>query len=209
MQLNASFRPPPLQDTRFAYLQWAHCVVCDAVLPHRFSNGVQAHDRYPSCQAVACRMVVSRREEIGEAGFRHYLQMQARHKQHLAAVAQAVAARKSAEVEENAQGWFALRARLPAAPALETLSLLLPSGPRRASRVTADSSGSPSVASQTRRTGAAKAASSAPAISDRPSKDASSLRPPNRRPAPAARTMASKCVLSLSAMPSRAYLART
>ena len=111
------------------------CVVCDATLPRRFAGGVQLLDS--SCQAVSCRMVVSRREEMGEAGFRHYLHMQARHKQHLAAAAQAVAARKLAEVEENAHGWSVLRAELPAAPIPETLNLLLPSGPRRARRVTA------------------------------------------------------------------------
>ena len=132
-----ALRVHPSQPAQFAHMPSARCVVCDAVLPRRFTSGVQILDSHPSCQTVACRMVVSRRAEMGEAGFRHYLQMQARHKQHLAGMAQAAAARKRAEVQENLDGWFTLRSSHPAAPALETLNLLLPSGPRRASRVTA------------------------------------------------------------------------
>lgn len=79
-------------------------------------------------------MVTSRRAEMGEAGFRHYLQTQARHTQHRAALAQAALARKAAEVAENAAAFSALRKRVKAAS--EPLALLLPTGPARASRVT-------------------------------------------------------------------------
>ncbi|MGV7210363.1 hypothetical protein ACLB1G_21225 [Oxalobacteraceae bacterium A2-2] len=94
--------------------------------------GAATHDPYPCCPAIACRMVLSRRAEMGEPGFRHYLQMQARHRRHLADVAAAAAARKLAEVAENAAGWAALRTRLRDTQALEPLQLLLPTGPRRA-----------------------------------------------------------------------------
>ena len=92
------------QTARFGSLPSAHCVVCDVALPRSFANGVQRLDPYPCCHGVACRMIVSRREEMGEAGFRHYLQMQARHKQHLTAAAKASMARQHAEIEENAAG---------------------------------------------------------------------------------------------------------
>jgi hypothetical protein len=133
--LNAAAWVRPVHVGHAAGLEPAFCVVCGAVLPRSFPRDSHAHDPYPSCHAVACRMVVSRREEMGEAGFKHYLQMQARHKQHLAAMAQASRARKLAEVEENASGWSALRATLPAALMPEPLRLLLPSGPRQASRL--------------------------------------------------------------------------
>jgi hypothetical protein len=115
-----------------------HCVVCDALLPRSFKQPAPPPDPYPSCQAVACRMVVSRRADMGEAGFRHYLQMQARHTQHRAAVARAALERKAAEAGENAAAFAALRARLPTQLAAEPLQLLLPNGPARASRVGAE-----------------------------------------------------------------------
>ncbi|TFW14838.1 hypothetical protein [Duganella callida] len=98
---------------------------------------------------MACRMAVSRRAEMGEAGFRHYLQILARQREHVAAVASAERAAKLQEGAENAAAWSALRARaelwmrvprrtqspspLAAAPSSPTpLNLLLPSGPPRA-----------------------------------------------------------------------------
>ena len=81
-------------------------------------------------------MVVSRQGEMGEAGFRHYLQMQARHTQHRAMVARDAALRKAAEVEENAAAFSTLRASLPAVLEPPPLQLLLPTGPVRASRMT-------------------------------------------------------------------------
>jgi hypothetical protein len=138
MSMNANHHSLPLQLITFAHAQRPLCVVCGTALPRSFTPGAQAPDPYPSCQAVACRMVVSRRTEMGEAGFKYYLQMQARHTQHRAAMAQASNARKLAELQENADGWSALRERLPAALAPDPLRLLLPTGPRKACRVTED-----------------------------------------------------------------------
>ena len=106
------------------------CVVCGATM----GRGAVSDQSTPSCQAVACRMVMSRRAEMGEPGFRHYLQTQARHRQFQADLARAAAQRKLAEVDQNAAAWQHLRARLPAGLTPEPLRLLLPSGPRRASR---------------------------------------------------------------------------
>jgi hypothetical protein len=78
-------------------------------------------------------MVASRRAEMSEAGFRHYLQMQARHTRHLAALNAAQARRKAAEAGENTAAFALLRARAGGPPDSEPLHLLLPSGPRRAS----------------------------------------------------------------------------
>ena len=114
-----------------------HCVVCAAPLARSFGGAPRALDPYPSCQAIACRMVVSRRADMGEALFRHYLQTQSRQRQFQAAAVHAAAERKLAEVRENAAAWQALRARLPAGLTPEPLALLLPSGPRRASRLAA------------------------------------------------------------------------
>lgn len=135
MPVNAAFQFHSMHAARFAQAQLARCVACGTMLPQGFTRDAQAPDPYPCCHAVACRMVVSRREEMGEAGFKHYLQMQARHKQHLAAAAEAARARKLAEVAQNAQVWSALCARLPAALAPEPLRLLLPSGPRQTRRL--------------------------------------------------------------------------
>jgi hypothetical protein len=109
-----------------------HCVVCNAVLPRAFGAAPQARDPYPTCQTVACRMVASRRADMGEAVFKHYLDMQARHTRHRASVAQAALQDKADEAAENAAAFAALRARLPQALEREPLHLLLPSGPRRA-----------------------------------------------------------------------------
>ena len=111
------------------------CVVCGAVMARAFS--AHAGGAYPSCDAVACRMVMSRRADMGEPGFRHYLQTQARQRQFQAAATHAAAERKLAEARENAAAWQALRARLPAGLTPEPLALLLPSGPRRASPLAA------------------------------------------------------------------------
>ena len=114
----------------------ARCVVCDAILARTYPVSNQLDVPYPTCQAVACRMVVSRQSEMGEAGFRHYLQMQARHTQYRALVARDAALRKAAELEENAAAFSVLRASLPAVVAQQALQLLLPTGPVRASRMT-------------------------------------------------------------------------
>lgn len=117
------------------------CVVCDAALAHRPGIGDGKPDPFPTCHAVTCRMVVDRRVQMGDAGFRHYLGTQAQQRQRqalLAAASAAVsAARRQAEAEENARAWAALRARLALAPADEALRLSLPSGPLRARRLAA------------------------------------------------------------------------
>ena len=108
----------------------AHCVVCNAALPRSFGAAPPTLDPYPTCQTVACRMVASRRADMDEAGFKHYLGMQARHTQHRARVAQIALQRKADETQENCAAFAALAARVPQAG--EALTLLLPSGPRRA-----------------------------------------------------------------------------
>jgi hypothetical protein len=80
-------------------------------------------------------MVVGRRADLGEAGFRHYLRIHVQQRQEQAALAAAAAARAQAEAAENAAAWTLLRARLPASRVEQPLHLLLPSGPRHARRL--------------------------------------------------------------------------
>jgi hypothetical protein len=110
------------------------CVVCAAPLPAAWGAPAQA-DAYPACHAIACRMVVSRRNVMSEANFRHYLGMQVRQRQYILARTAALAAREQAEARENGANWKALRARLPAALGTEPLELQLPTGPRRSRRL--------------------------------------------------------------------------
>ncbi len=112
------------------------CVVCAAALPPALRTGEPLDNPYRSCQAVACRMVVSRRGQMGEPGFQYYLALQARHRREMAALAAAKARKELSEGAENAAGWRALRARLGAGPG-EALQLLLPTGPRRARTLSA------------------------------------------------------------------------
>ncbi len=111
------------------------CVVCASALPRSFGDDALANDPYPCCKAIACRMIVSRRDDMGDAGFRHYLQLQARHTQHRAAMTQLAMARKAAEAGENELAFDGLRRRLGAAPGQAPLRLLLPHGPRRANKL--------------------------------------------------------------------------
>jgi hypothetical protein len=106
------------------------CAVCAAALPSA-ENAAAAADAYPSCHAAACRMIVSRRGQMSEPNFRHYLAMQVEHRRYILARTAALAAREMAEAGENEARWDALRARLPAAADTEPLRLLLPTGPRR------------------------------------------------------------------------------
>lgn len=101
------------------------CVVCDASV--RRMAGVA--DPYPTCHAIACRMVISRRGEMTDIAFRYFLQRQAEQKRTLAALAAAASARIASEAAENAAVWSQLAAfaRLPAVP----LQLVIPSGPTR------------------------------------------------------------------------------
>lgn len=110
--------------------QPGNCVVCGA--PLRAQPGT--HDAYPSCFAVACRMVVSRRADMSETNFRHYLRREAQYRREQAALVAASHARRSEETASNARTWTRLHAfaRLPAGAASVPLQLLLPSGPARA-----------------------------------------------------------------------------
>jgi hypothetical protein len=109
------------------------CVVCGAS-----ARAPSAADPYPTCHAIACRMVVSRRADMGEASFRHYLQRHAQQKREQMALVAVTKARRQAEAEANARTWTALYAfaRLPSGPAAAPLRLLLPSGPGRARPLT-------------------------------------------------------------------------
>lgn len=104
-----------------------HCVVCDAVL--RPVAGAPVTDPFPTCFAIACRMVVSRRDEMDDTSFRWFLQRQGQQKRALAARAAAESARAAHEADENNRVWSRLAAfaRRPAAP----VELLIPSGPTR------------------------------------------------------------------------------
>jgi hypothetical protein len=101
------------------------CVVCDATV--RPVAGIA--NQYPTCHAIACRMVISRRSEMTDTAFRYFLQRQGEQKRALAVLAAAASARSTSEAAENAQVWAQLAAfaRQPAAP----LQLVIPSGPVR------------------------------------------------------------------------------
>lgn len=115
------------------------CAVCAAPLKHiekfQAARGACA-DPYPMCFGIACRMIVSRRSDMGEAGFRHYLRLQARQAQDRQAQNRLLAARSMLEESENTRAWKSLRAGVPHGAA-EPLRVLLPSGPRRARKVSA------------------------------------------------------------------------
>jgi len=97
---------------------------------------------YPTCSTVGCRMVVHRRAEMGEAGFKHYLQLQARQTAQRLTIARLASLQAQAEAQENEAGWAWLRARpsarsaarLQASTPPSVLQLLLPSGPPRQSK---------------------------------------------------------------------------
>lgn len=109
------------------------CVVCHTPLHPRHVPAAHA-EPYPSCHAIACRMVVGRRAGMSEANFKHYLRREAQHRREQAALVAASHARRTEETEANARAWTRLHAfaRLPAGPASAPLQLLLPSGPARA-----------------------------------------------------------------------------
>lgn len=97
-------------------------------------------DPFRSCEAVRCRMLVSRRAEVGDAGLRRLLQVQVRQAVEHRLAEQVGQARRALEARENAACQAALQpavqARLaalaqPAGPAPALLHLVLPSGPLR------------------------------------------------------------------------------
>ena len=112
------------------------CVVCAKAVARNPDPVQGSGDPYPTCEAVACRMVISRRAEMGEAGFKHHLALHIRHREYHLVRTQQERERRHANDQENRVAWNALRARLPAALASEPLRITLPTGPRRASRVT-------------------------------------------------------------------------
>ena len=112
--------------------QARHCVVCGIQLS-RAGAAADRADPYPTCHGVACRMVVSRRSALGDAGFVHYLRTQVRQRQRHAALTAASRAREAVESRENAAAWSYLGTRVAAAEAA-SLRLLLPSGPHRQRR---------------------------------------------------------------------------
>jgi hypothetical protein len=76
-------------------------------------------------------MVVSRRAEMGDVNFRHYLALQAKQRRYVAELDSAVAARALVESRENTLAWNAMLVRLRGAEGLAPLRLVLPTGPRR------------------------------------------------------------------------------
>lgn len=130
MQMSAASRLYVLPARLATSCQPRPCVVCGAsVHPSPGSAGP-----YPTCHAIACRMVVSRRADMSEANFKHYLRREAQHRREQAALVAASSARRIEEATVNARTWSALHAfaRLPDGPAAAALQLLLPSGPARA-----------------------------------------------------------------------------
>ncbi len=117
------------------------CVVCAAVLPPLRTMGQQIQSaciEYPCCQTVACRMIVSRRGEMSEAGFKHYLEIEARQTQGRLARAKLAQQKSETEARENLAAWSKLRRSLKSeALQMQLLQLVVPSGPGRASKITA------------------------------------------------------------------------
>jgi hypothetical protein len=114
------------------------CVVCaTALLTRQIVDAQRSQDPFPSCEMVACRMVVSRRGEMSDAGFKHYLQIEARQTQGRIARAKLAQEKSAAEAHENLAAWGKLMRRLaPESSQAQPLQLLVPSGPARASKLT-------------------------------------------------------------------------
>jgi len=80
-------------------------------------------------------MIVSRRSEMSEAGFRHYLQIEVRQTQERLLRAKQAREKGEAEANENLAAWGKLKRRLaPDKSQAQFLQLLAPSGPPRASK---------------------------------------------------------------------------
>ncbi len=111
--------------------QVQRCVVCAALL----GAAAGVTEPYPTCFAVACRMVVSRRDEMDDTSFRFFLQRQAQQRRALAALAAAAEARRTQERVENARFWLLLETAVR--PPAGALQLVVPSGPARSRPLTA------------------------------------------------------------------------
>lgn len=113
----------------------ACCVVCGGpLLARQLADARQSANPFPACETVACRMIVSRRSEMSEAGFKHYLQIEANQTQWRLARAELMRTKDQAEAQENAAAWAALRLKLRGAPRM-VLQLRVPTGPARARKL--------------------------------------------------------------------------
>lgn len=111
------------------------CVACGKPLRRRPGLPPPVPDPFACCEAVRCRMLIARRGELGEAGLRHLLQLQARQTAEQAQAEAGQQERRDREQRENATCQAALAPqlhdRLDGVPAPALLHLVLPSGPRR------------------------------------------------------------------------------
>lgn len=80
-------------------------------------------------------MIVSRRSEMSEAGFKHYLQIEANQTHWRLARAELMRTKDLVEAQQNKAAWGALRLKLKGAPRM-ILQLRVPSGPPRARKLT-------------------------------------------------------------------------
>ena len=90
----------------------ASCVVCGAALCAQADTS----GAYPSCFAVACRMIVSRHANMGDIAFGHYLRRTVQHQREHRARESAQRTRQHEEVAENTRTWTALQAFARLAP---------------------------------------------------------------------------------------------
>ena len=111
------------------------CVVCAAPLPTRHATPGTPVDPYPVCQAAGCKMVVGKRVTMPELEFKRYLALQARLGREVKTNVRLVQERTAAEALENTATWDSIAALAPPGAAERFLPLLLPSGPRRRTRL--------------------------------------------------------------------------
>jgi hypothetical protein len=109
------------------------CVVCgDRIPPHVSGGAARPPGPYPSCAAAACRMVVGRRDGMGDAAFVPYLARQAAQVRERRAAVADLQDEARVRQRENAAAWSYLARRAgDAADPDGGLRITLPSGPRR------------------------------------------------------------------------------
>lgn len=112
----------------------ATCVVCAGALGPRARSSASA-ERYPTCTRIDCRMVVARRQTMGELAFVPYLQRHASQLREIAARERRLQSTQAAAAHENAIAWHWLRQHKASAAGTALLQLLLPSGPARSRRI--------------------------------------------------------------------------
>jgi hypothetical protein len=86
---------------------------------------------HPTCTAAACRLVVSRRSQMDEAGFRRYLRAQVQQRQGAVACIRRDQAQRAAEDRAHAAVWAVVQLHLGSVVAEDTVRLAVPSGPGR------------------------------------------------------------------------------